>query len=512
MRRTGWAVAAVAFGMLIMYPLARLAAEIVGAAAPPGDLAAPLWASVWTSIVAAIAATAGGTAAGLLTERTTIAGSSLLRVGFVGTLVLPPFVSAVGWQAAYGPSGLFADAAWIESPVGVVTVIAVNALPVAYLVVSASLAGGDERRLVSAARASGASPVVAFRTVTLRLLGPAIAGSAALTFVMGMNSFGVPMILGTPSGFRTMTTEIYVGLRRAFTVESFERVVMLSLLLVLATSIVAAAARPGRALAPPARTQAAPAPSRPRRWAAGGAWAYLTVTLVLPTVAITARALTKAVGLPPTPQNLTLSHLGGALSGSSVEALARSAALAVGAATGVLALGGLSAWLGRTRQRAPSVAVTVGFAVPGSALAVGMLLGYRAVAAGAALILLTYLAKFWALGHHPITGALDRIGSDVWRSARASGARPLVATATVTMPLLRPALVTAWLTVFFFGIHELTMSSLLHGPGSATLAVVVLDRQQTGDPSATAALALVLGACVAAIAVPLALGRRRRLR
>ena len=511
--RTGWTVAVVTFGVLVVYPLGRLVSEILGTSPMLEDLGRPLWASLWTSAAAAAAATVGGTAGALLTERLTVSGSSALRIGFVGTLVIPPFVSAVGWQAAYGPSGLFADTAWVESPAGVVAVIAVNALPIAFLVVSASLAGGGERRLVSAARASGASPAVAFRTVTLRLLRPAVAGSAALTFVIGMNSFGVPMILGTPAGFRTMTTDIYVGLRRAFTIESFERALMLALLLVVTTSLVASTARPRQALAPPARTRAAPSVSRPpwAPWAAAVAWLYLTATLVLPTLAVAARAFTSGVGLPPTPENLTLSHLAEAWSGSSLDALVRSTALAIAAATGALLLGVLSSWLGRGRPRLPSLAVTLGFAVPGSALAIAMLLGYRSVASGAALILLTYLAKFWALGHHPIDGAVDRIGSDVWRSARASGAGPVVAVRTVVAPLMRPALVTAWLTVFFFGIHELTMSSLLHGPGSATLAVVVLDRQQTGDPSATAALALILGAVVALVAVPLALGRRRRV-
>jgi iron(III) transport system permease protein len=51
------------------------------------------------------------------------------------------------------------------------------------------------------------------------------------------------------------------------------------------------------------------------------------------------------------------------------------------------------------------------------------------------------------------------------------------------------------------------MSSLLYGPGSATLAVVVLNLQQLGDDGLTAALALVLGAIVVLAALPV-LGHR----
>ncbi len=63
---------------------------------------------------------------------------------------------------------------------------------------------------------------------------------------------------------------------------------------------------------------------------------------------------------------------------------------------------------------------------------------------------------------------------------------------TVALPLLRPAILGAWLLVFLFAIHELTMSSLLYGPGSETLAVAVLGLQQLGDPTVTAALGTVL--------------------
>jgi iron(III) transport system permease protein len=74
--------------------------------------------------------------------------------------------------------------------------------------------------------------------------------------------------------------------------------------------------------------------------------------------------------------------------------------------------------------------------------------------------------------------------------------------------MLRSAIVAGAVLVFVFGVHELTMSSLLHGPGNETLAVVILDYQQIGDPTVTAALAVMLAAAVAAIAAPLVWLRR----
>ena len=64
--------------------------------------------------------------------------------------------------------------------------------------------------------------------------------------------------------------------------------------------------------------------------------------------------------------------------------------------------------------------------------------------------------------------------------------------------------------VFVFALHELTMSSLLYGSHTATLAVVVLNVQQLGDPTVTAALAVLLTGLVGLAAIPLALWTQRR--
>jgi len=82
------------------------------------------------------------------------------------------------------------------------------------------------------------------------------------------------------------------------------------------------------------------------------------------------------------------------------------------------------------------------------------------------------------------------------------------------VPILRPSIAAGWLVVFVFALHELTMSSLLYGPGSATLAVVVLNVQQLGDPTVSAALAILLTLIVALAAAPLAFlgGGRARTR
>jgi iron(III) transport system permease protein len=49
---------------------------------------------------------------------------------------------------------------------------------------------------------------------------------------------------------------------------------------------------------------------------------------------------------------------------------------------------------------------------------------------------------------------------------------------------------------FLTAVHEVTMSSLLYGPGSETLAVVVLNSADLGGVGVTAALSVLVTAVV----------------
>ena len=224
----------------------------------------------------------------------------------------------------------------------------------------------------------------------------------------------------------------------------------------------------------------------------------------MPLLALVLSSLTRAVGLLPTPSNWTLENFRVVFSEGAGSAALTSVLLGVVAATVVVSLGGLLVSLERSRRSGVGTAAALSFALPGSVLAVAVLLAYGSwLRDTVLLILIAYMAKFWALGHRPIAGSADAISPDLFGAARVSGASGPFALRSITIPLLRPAIVTAWLLVLMFALHELTMSSLLHGPGNETLAVAVLDLQQLGDATLTAALATTLTLGSALIVTPL---------
>jgi iron(III) transport system permease protein len=516
--------------VLVMYPLFELfstAAEqgwepVRQALAGQGTTRAVLD-TIGVGVAVAVLAVAGGTAGALVTERSGVPGRRWLRAGVLLPLLVPPFAAALGMADAYGPAGLSDDLLGLAvpglyGPVGVVLAITIEAMPLAYLIVAAGLATRAEPELERAARVSGASAVEVLRTITLPLLRPATRAAAVLAFVTAANSFAVPAVLGIPAGFPTMTTRIYESLNFAADQAAFTEALMLAaVLVVIALAVVGAADLPrvGDLIArgsAPAGALVAGRPSRAARAAAAVLWSWFALVTAVPLLALVLTALTRAIGVAPVPANWTLANFSRALAGGHASAgLTRSLLLGAASASVLLALGGLVAFAERRRGGGRlGTLVTLTFAVPGSALAVAVLLAYGRWLGGSLLIIfLAYLAKLWALGHRPIAGSLDRLPPELIWAARTSGAGAATTLRTIVAPILRPALVGTWLLVFLSALHELTISSLLYGPGNETLAVVVLNLQQVGDVSATSALAFLLTLLVGAAVIPLLASGRR---
>jgi len=477
-----------------------------------------VWNTVWTGAVVTVIALVVGTAAAVITERSVGGRRRWLRVGMLLPILIPPFVSALGWAEAFGPAGLLDDLTGVDlpglfGPLGVVIVISINAVPLAYLVVAAGLASRAEPDLERAARASGATALQAFRTVTLPLLRHSLISAGGLVFVVSVNSFGVPVLLGNPAGFETMTTRIYRSLALSADPEAFVGVVAVAAALVGITFLAVAVSDAwswlgGAVVRTGAPTGIPPAGLRSRAPVVGLS-VYVIVTSLIPFVALCLRALTRAVGLAPVPSNWTLANFSEAIDGAG-GAFLNSLLLGVAAAFLAVILGGAVATLARGWRRGWLGSLPVlTFAVPGSALAVAVLLAYGPrLRDSLLLILVAYLAKFWALGHRPIAGSLENLPPDAIRAARASGAGVWTTLHTVIIPMLWPAVAAAWVLVFLFSFHELTMSALLYGPGSETLAVVILNLRQIGDVTVTAAMAVVLTLVVLAGGGLLGLARR----
>ncbi len=515
LRRTATALVVVAATAVVLAPLLVMVWTVLteGAGHLGSMLGAPgLGEAVTNTFGLALAVTVlavpVGTALALGLRRPDVPGRAFWRAMVLLPVLVPDFVLGYSWLRAYGRAGFTDDllgVAWqgVQGPVGVAVVVTVNAVPLSYLVATVGLSARAEPSTERAARASGADWLTVLRTVTLPLLRPAIAAAAVLVFVLTLGTFAIPQVMGSPAGFTTVTTRIYSDLARGSDPLTFVEAVALALVLVvIAVAVVAPAdsllgqrLRVTRlATTDPAAASAAGHATSSGRLVAAGTASYLLLAVALPLLALVSSAVTRAAGLSPTPQNWTLAHIQSVLTVRNGEALGRSLALAAAAATMLVLLGGSVAALERGRSgRGLATLVTLTLVLPGSTLAVGLLITYgRWLGGSLAIILLAYVAKLWAFAHRPISGAVDRLPPDELRAARASGAGALTAIRSVALRPLLPALVAAWVVCFLTALHEVTMSSLLYGPGGETLAVVVLNSQELGQVGVTSALSVTL--------------------
>jgi iron(III) transport system permease protein len=517
-------------GVLVVVPIGRLVvvAWIEGRgglrelAAEPG-LGQAVINTILLAAAVTLAAVPMGIAAALGLARADVPGRRGWRLALLLPVIVPDYVLGFSWTQAYGIGGLsdvLAERPWsgVNSPVGVWAALTVGAVPLTYLVVAVGLAARAEPSLVRAARASGAGPAVVLWTVTLPLLRPAIAAATVLCFTLSLQAFAIPQVMGTPSGFRTVTTEIYRNLSLGSDPQSFVSALVLALLLVLITVLVVAPADAW--IGPRLRVRRAavvePAVTVRTRSVAGVAVAaalgcFMLLGVVLPLIALLGTAVTPTVGVPPIPANWTVDNFASVITERTVAAFGRSALLAVTAAVLLNGMGGAVAGLERHQGgRLIATLVTATLVMPGSTLAVALLISYgRWLADTLMLILLAYLAKLWAFGHRPLSGALDRLPPAEVQAARASGATAITAARTVVLRPLAPALLTAWLICCVAALHEVTMSSLLYGPGTETLAVVVLNSADLGQVQNTAALAVLVTLVVLVPALPVWLLVRR---
>jgi iron(III) transport system permease protein len=164
--------------------------------------------------------------------------------------------------------------------------------------------------------------------------------------------------------------------------------------------------------------------------------------------------------------------------------------------------------------RFPIVIAAVGYAIPGTVLALGLLgplvmlddavnalgglftrqsVGLVFAGTSAALVI-AYTARYLAISLGLAQAGLARIAAELDDVARLAGASPVVLARTVHLPLIRPALGGAALLVCVDCLKELPMTLLLRPLNTETLATYLYQFATRGsfEDGALAALLIVL--------------------
>jgi iron(III) transport system permease protein len=350
--------------------------------------------------------------------------------------------------------------------------------------------------------ASGATRWQTTVRVTLPLLAPALLATAALSIVVGMESFETEQLLGVPAGIFVFTTRIYDFLYNQRSSE-FGPASALSMVLVALTLLLVIIQR--RILAGRSYTsvsgrgyQPRPTDLGPWRWLTFGiVVGYFIVFGVAPIVVLILTSFMQVSGFF-TPELLTTRVWSKVLASPTlVTSIQNTLFVGVSAATAGVVLAALASyvitrmrWAGRSTM---DTLVWLPIAVPGLVLALGFLWAYVGLPIYGTIwmLVLAYMVRGLPTSSRFFTSTMVQISAELEEASRVHGATWLQTFIRVWQPLLRPALVSAWVFLFVIAVRSLDAALLLTGPSSEVLSVSIFQQASRGDGSAASALAII---------------------
>ncbi len=357
--------------------------------------------------------------------------------------------------------------------------------------------------LLEAARTLGASRFEVFREVALPLARPAIAVGMSLALLETLNDIGASEFLGV----QTLTVAVYTTWTTRSDLGGAAQIALAMLCIVVGLIVLERHARRRQRFASTQRMR----PMQPRRLRGPAAWGALLLGAVpvllgfaVPTAYLAAQTWKR------------LNQVGG-VSDQLLRALGNTLLVASSATLLAVACGLMLAWAARTRResarpslpRACARIASLGYAVPGTVLAIGLLtpllLADRALGAlfghsglllmgTMAALVIAYVIRFVAIPAGSIEAGLTRIPPSLEQASRLLGEGPGGTLRRVHLPLLKPALAASALLVFVDTMKELPATLLLRPLNFDTLATWLYAEAARGtyEEGAVAALAIVV--------------------
>ena len=485
----------------------------------PNNLGA-MWNTLKIALFTTILGTIMGVFYALLLGRSDIPAKGLMRALFNIPYMFPPFLGAMAWDMMFnGRSGyinkwlaqLFGLSSMpinINSIGGIVFVEVSYYFPFVFMQVVSALERMDPT-LEESARIAGAKQRQVIWKITLPLVKPAISAGALLILTTSLAHFGVPAILGYAKRIYTLPTRIYEviynsggsfdGIRQGAAI-SVMLVVVVALALILQNRILSAGSYDiikGKSMRPTLiKLRGAKIPLF--------LLAILTLILIVivPLVMIVLISFLKAYGLPLELKNFTFAQYQKVFAANGTLASIRNS-LFVSITAGIICmfLGTLVAYVvQKIRPKGKGVLEVISmlpYAIPGTVLSIGVILAWSGRIAGINLyntiwiILVAYLARYLSFSMKTSSAALLQVHSSLEEAARVCGASHTESLADITLPLIRPAMVSGFFLIFLPAMREVTTSILLYGPYTRTLGVQIYSLRDAGMIPQAAALATV---------------------
>ncbi|MDX1621133.1 MAG: iron ABC transporter permease [Nitriliruptorales bacterium] len=524
-----WTVVVVAVAALVVLPVAVVSVSLL---TPSTEIWSHLWATRLPTmlfdtagllVLVAVGTLLLGGGLAWLTAAYEFPGRRVLSWLLVLPLAMPAYVLGFVFLSVFGFTGpiqgglrsLFGAGVWVpevRSLWGAAVVLSLTLYPYVYLLARSAL---REQAALSydVARTLGHGPLRAARRVVLPLARPSLAAGAMLVMMEVLTDFATVQYFNV----QTVSVGVFRVWKGMFDRDAASELAALVLLFALMVLAVERLLRGRRRYDQPGGNT--PGVSRIRLHGRRG-WAATTACVLVLGVAFVA----------PVAQLLAWTGadtvLGTGFDARYLGYLGNSSFLAAIAAVVAVTLAAVVANGTRfSTDRSTRIGArlsTVGYAVPGPVVAIGVLLvlaavdrGFEMLGIAAPGLLVTgsivglvyaYAVRFLALGVHSVDASLEKVPADLTASARTLGARPRKVMWRVHLPLTRSGLAVALLLVAVEALKELPIVLLLRPFGFDTLSVWVW---QLASDSRWEAAALPALTIIAVSLIPVALLFRR---
>ncbi len=412
----------------------------------------------------------------------------LMHIVVLIPIIAPPFALATAVLILFGRNGMISQG-WfgvrydIYGLDGLSLVLVLSYFTVAYMNLKGMLQALDPA-LDEAATNLGASKWRIFRTVTVPMLIPGIAGSFLLLFVEAIADLGNPLVLG--GNYEVLATRIYVsivGLYNTTAAAVLSVILLVPSLLVFIiqrywisrTSVVSITGKPS-GVSQPIRHPLV-------RWPLFAVTMFVVVFILLIYGTIIAGSFTRILNVN---NELTLDHFDFVINGYGSEAMRDTTQLSVIATPLAGVLGMIIAFLVARKKflgrNALDFATMLGIAVPGTIIGIGYLLvfnrpseltlplvgtieivpkltGGRAVFGGAGAIVLVYIVRSVPAALRSGVAALSQIDPAIEEASISLGADNFRTFTRITLPLIRPAFLSG--LIYAFARSMTTISAII---------------------------------------------------
>lgn len=498
-------------GVLIVLPLVNILSSAVseqGLAVFSSMFSSVNLQVLQNTVVLGVLVGAIGTVIGFLLAyvqvRLEFRGKKLLHLLALLPIVSPPFAVATAVITLFGRSGIITRDLLGITPTlyglpGLTIVLSLSFFPAAYMNMLGLMRSLDPS-LDEAAASIGANKWRTFLTVTLPMLVPGFASSFLLLFVEAIADLANPLVIG--GDFTVLSSRAYIAITGEYNVgagAAYSLVLLLPGLLVFliqrywATrkSVVSVTGKPaGR----PAVVTSIPA--RIVLLTLSGLLALLIVTIY---ATVVVGGFVKILGIN---NEFDLSHYRYVLSGIGSDAMITTTVLALIATPIAGVLGLVIAWLITRKLRRGRGVIDflgmLGLAVPGTVLGIGYALTFNkplgfgnvailpalagggAVLGGAIAIVMVYVIRSSPSGQRSGVAALQQIDVAIDEASASLGASGVTTFRKVTLPLIRPALLSGLIYAFARSMTTLSPIIFITTPQTKIMTSQILSEVDAG--------------------------------